>query len=184
MSLIEQALRRIKDPVATQDATAPVRPAAAPPTAGAPTPAPTAHSWQVTPQHPAGPEQPASPSASDTRLTAVILGLVLALTFLLLIGGGRWIARTLPSRRLAVPDATAAPARAPASRQLQAPAPVEPQLVLTGVVAGGGEPYAVINGVIASVGETVDGWTLVAVTEQSATLRSRDEERTLRVPRP
>lgn len=180
MSLIEQALRRIKDPVATQDATAPVRPAAAAPTAGAPTPAPSAHSWQVTPQHPAGPEQPTSPSASDTRLTAVILGLVLALTFLLLIGGGRWIASTLPPRRLVA----ATPTRAPASRQLQAPAPVEPQLVLSGVVAGGGEPYAVINGVIASVGETIDGWTLVAVTEQSATLRSRDEERTLRVPRP
>lgn len=180
MSLIEQALRRIKDPLVSQPA-AP----AAPPAAEAPKAAPpTAHSWPVTPPAPAAPQTAAGAAAPETRLTAVTAGLVFALTVLLAIGGTRWMTRALPNAHSPAQPQRPAAVRAAGSGTASLPsAPAESALALTGIVGGEGEHYAVINGVIVTVGEMIDGWTLMALTEQSATLRRRDEERTLRVPR-
>ena len=187
MSLIEEALRRAKEPIIQEPQTTP------PPAAGA-TQTPPAHSWQAE-STPAS----AAPPTSTPVLIAVAAA-VLVLTAGLVIGGALWIGRTL-SRPQAPPAAAQSPAPAPASTPAPEPpkpepAPAarpvhlpwvseapQPQWVLSGVVEGLGAPYAVINGAIVGVGERVGDATLVGIAHGAVTLRQPDgNETTLRVP--
>ena len=86
--------------------------------------------------------------------------------------------QTDPAAALASTTAFAAP-----TQPLQPPEPKPPALKLSGIVRGAGEPVAIINDHIIQVGDSVEGATLVAVTEDSATLRWLDKELVLRTAR-
>ena len=211
MSLIEQALRRINDPVVSP-APAQSPPAGKPQTQREPAPQPRAPA-------PAQPDAQSAASAATGPSLMLVGAAVLALTIVLVIGGAFWLGRALgpgiqsaatspsaiaPAVRPALaPAAASAPsAQAPASAAEAAltpiadtpllalpwkarhPARAEEELHLSGVVEGMGEAYAVINGVIVGPGERVGDYTLVKVANGAATVRARDGSDTvLRVPR-
>ena len=191
MSLIEEALRRVKDPLVPPASTTAEKPRKASPTQAPP----TAHSWSTTPA--SSPSQPAATSrlAPLTLVTVAVLGLTAAL----IAGGTMWIWRTFsgstpvakmlrnpgvtPEPSMAAMSGPATPSKstAPAS---SATASTHPEFHLTGVVEGFGEPYAVINGAIIGVGETVGTATLLGIAEGKVTLRLADgKETVLRVER-
>ena len=204
MSIIEEALRRVQDPLLPPAKKAP---APAPDRPAAPERRPVAHPWQQA--------APSSPAASTLQpqtapLTAVALA-VLLLTTALIIGGALWIGRALstaPRDGGAPVQAPIASPPAPAFVEFQRPIEPEPEpeeakpahpkrprstprvnagtpgLVLSGVVEGLGDPYAVINGLIVTVGERVGDATLEQIAQGSVTLRHDDGRQTiLRVPR-
>ena len=160
MSLIEEALRRLNDPL--------LKDAGTPPPITRERPAeerPAAHSWPVTSQ------PPSSLTANPLSLVALSIAV---LTTALLIGGAFWLGHTLPGTA-AAPEVPPAQETAP----LQEP---EPQL--TGIVVGAGAPYAVIDGTIAGLGERVGAFTLQEIVEGAVTLRRDDgTELVLRVKR-
>ncbi len=193
MSIIEEALRRVQDPLLPP---AKKSPAPAPDRPAEPEHRPVVHPWKAAPTNPAAPMlQP-----QTAPLTAVALA-VLLLTTALIIGGAFWMGRTLTT----APRAASAPAQA--SMTSPAPAPEEakpappqrprsapqmsahasvnaPGLVLSGVVEGLGDPYAVINGLIVTVGERIGNVTLEQIAQGSVRLRHDDGRQTvLRVPR-
>ncbi|MBI4003658.1 MAG: hypothetical protein HY353_01430 [Candidatus Omnitrophica bacterium] len=180
MSLIEEALRRVKDPLVPPASTPPKTPrkAAVPQT-------PTAHSWSTTP--PPSPVQPAAatPTALLTMVTIAILGLTAAL----IVGGAVWMWRTLNTGNPpAASPVTSARTGAPVTNvQPEPPAAApeaKPEFNLTGIVEGLGEPYAVINGSIVAVGETVGQAVLLDIGEGTVKLRLADgKEAVLRVAR-
>ena len=187
MSLIEEALRRVQEPLVKSQQTA----APSPRKTRADETAP-AHSWTTNPPFALRPA-PGSPHTS-TSLLAVALA-VLALTAVLIIGGAFWMGRVIggrpavPASTVQSPPAPTPPALAKASKQ---PAPVhdaaspaaEESLVLTGVVEGLGDPYAVINGMILGVGEQSGGATLIEIADGLVKLRRADgTETVLRVAR-
>lgn len=173
MSLIEEALRRVKDPIASQ---------APPATTAKPTSPAAAHSWSAQPAPIAG-------ARSTDALRPVVLGIFLA-ALAAGIAAALWWGRTTPSattgstggstgNSLTAPRLS--PTKAPGS---SATAASTDTLVLSGVVIGDGEPYAVINGTIVGLGEEIAGVTLESVEEGAASLRRRNGEPiTLRVPR-
>src|SRR3989338_9241750 len=170
MSLIEEALRRVKDPLVPPSSTKPKTPQKA-----SPTPAP--HSWSTT----AASAPPQSVNAPVSPLTLVTLA-VLGLTVALLLGGAVWM-WTHSGSRLSV---TASPTTSetvpePSSDESpQASSRQEPAAFrLTGIVEGLGEPYAVINGSIVAEGETIGEATLLTIAEGTVTLRLADGKETL-----
>ena len=197
MSLIEEALRRVQEPLMkAQQAAAP-----APQQTRAEEATP-AHSWlrrRPTAVRPA----PGLPRTS-TSLLAVALA-VLALTVVLIIGGAFWMGRAvggppaMPAVSVQPVPAPTLPAVASAPEQpepvheaLPAPTPTrdavspaaEEPLMLTGVVLGLGEPYAVINGMIVGVGEQLGDATLLEIADGLVKLRRADgKEKILRVSR-
>jgi hypothetical protein len=154
MSLIEEALRRLNDPLLKE--TAPPTPA------GAPAPA---HPWQVSPQTPSG-SRPRALTANPLQLVALSIGV---LTTTLLIGGAFWLGRILSGA-----STQAAAVSAAATAQETVPPPQEPEPKLTGIVVGGGAPYAVINGTIAGLGDQVGAFRLQEIVEGAVTLRRDD----------
>jgi hypothetical protein len=196
MSLIEEALRRVKDPLVSQPKTQTTKPEQA--IQSAP---PLVHSWSPEPST-------SHPRQIASRQTApVLIGVALAVlgfTALLLIGGGLWLGRTLRSARPAESvtsqnvSHTAAPQSTPwqvssesATPKAKPLAQISPplqqgsgELVLSGVVEGTGESYAMINGTIVGVGEQIGQSTLVAIANGVAKLRrANGTEIELRVPR-
>lgn len=191
MSLIEEALRRMQEPLVNPPATA---------GRGAPV-----HPWPVTPAAPGGP-----PSLEASTTTNPLLPTTLAvviLTVAMVVGGAVWLGHTLTRSRAASSNA---PRRAPgqpvsppvdassvhaSTPQAETTAPVaaapaspasasDEAFALTGVVEGVGEPYAMINGVIVAVGERVGTATLLEIANGTVRLRlETGEERVLRVPR-
>ena len=175
MSIIEEALRRLKDPTIT-----------APPQASPGTErreAPTAHSWPAAPPLSG---RAASPPKATNALVGVTVAII-ALTAVFIAGGAFWMGRTM-SGHPAAPEAKAAnepsvasgsppvltettppPVAAPAARE-----PDKEELVLTGIVEGEGEPYAVINGAIVGVGEQIKGSTLLAIGNGAVKVRRPD----------
>ena len=177
MSLIEQALRRIQDPLIPAQQEAP------PAKASRKADPHQAHSWTAAPS-----EASAGSAAPETTNSLVIVALaVLVLTGILVIGGAFWMGHVLGGRQPALdvhvsvpgfasqppeiaarnpanPDASKPAAQPPKpSAQTQAPQPAllseamkllpasnppNNDLVLNGVVEGVGDSYAVINGTI------------------------------------
>ena len=196
MSIIEEALRRVQDPLlrpAKQPPAVAPQPQAAP---QPPRPAP-AHSWEAPPARSV--PSPSPLPAQITPLTAVAVA-VLALTVALVIGGAFWMGRAIApgSQNAAPPPAspvTAQPRSAAPLVKVEPPARAERprtakesgaplDLVLSGVVEGLGEPYAVINGLIVGIGERVADATLEEIANGSVTLRHDNGQKTiLRVPR-
>ena len=196
MSLIEEALRRVQDPLLpAPGATAP----SPKKQAAAPTPnAAKVHSWASAP--PAAPGRHAASPRPVNVLVTVALA-VLALTVALIAGGAFWLGRTLNGAPASHPRAgVAANAAQPrgatpwhfgsktaashtADTEPATPEPAKEELVLSGIVEGLGEPYAVINGIIVGVGERVGELTLLEIAKGSVRLRRPDgSETVLRLP--
>jgi hypothetical protein len=183
MSLIEEALRRLKDPsIPSQQTTTPA------PRKTKPDETTPAHPWSTTPPLTATP----APAASHTTnvLFAVALT-VLVLTAVLIVGGAFWLGRTLGEgqrafgSRASTPATTATPVAASGlskpntAHTGSGPSHTEEGLILSGVVEGLGEPYAVINGMIVSVGERIGDLTLLEIGDSLVKLRRTDGSETV-----
>jgi len=192
MSLIEQALRRVQDPLVA-------RGPAAPPEAPAPTQAAPAHSW---------PTASAAPAPPAPLRISVLVAAVLALCILsgvLVISGAFWMGRVVgrpaPAEPVApapkplasvAPSSAAAPFPKPGPFKeiprlsipwVKSSVPPEPY-VLSGLIEGTGEPYAVINGMIFGVGEQIGKATVVEIANGAVKLlQPNGKETVLRVPR-
>ena len=181
MSLIEEALRRIQDPLLTKHESGVQAP---------PKPAPAAHSWPTTPPLPL---PPAAPPVVNPLLAVSFS--VLALTAVIVIGGAFWIGHRVvmqptpvvisePPDRPKPSERRAAPVVQPVAPTPETPAVSGNGLTLSGIVEGMGESYAVINGLIVGVGEQVDGATLLEIASGTVRLRRADDsEVVLNVPR-
>lgn len=203
MSLIEEALRRARDPTLPETPATSEKPQSTKPQAT------QAHSWPV---EASGPSQNPLNAAPNSNALVIVAVAVLGLTLVLIVGGAFWMGRTLSAPRpvaavsppssvtAAPPPPVAVPATAPVMvprvPHLPRPgprppvkgfglAPPRPTLVLSGVaVAEVGASYAVINGKIVSVGEEVEGLTLSDIAPDTVKLRDRNgNETVLRVPR-
>jgi len=135
---------------------------------------------------------------------------VLALTVVFIAGSAFWMGRMLrkpEAAPLAVaappvvapepPPAVESPAPMPVQTQDAPPTtsgqpeknqpkdqPKEEELILTGIVEGGGEAYAVINGVIVGVGEQIKESTLLEIGKGKAKVRRPDgRETVLSIPK-
>ena len=196
MSLIEEALRRIQDPILTKHVSGVQAPPRSTP---ASEPPPIAHSWPTTPPFPALPASP--PSVNP--LLAVSFS-VLALTSVIVIGGAFWIGHQMVMRPTPIvitepskPTARAIPAAPNPPQQPEKFAPVlsvspaaaaakaaAADLVISGIVEGMGESYAVINGLIVGAGERVGDATVLEVANGAVKLRRKNgEDVVLSVPR-
>ena len=190
MSLIEEALRRLQDPLLPRTPITP--PSKAPETA------PPAHSWSTTP--PAHAPQSITTPPRDHALLVVACA-VIGLTAVLVIAGAFWmghafLAVQLPIREtrsaeLVVPSKVVRPAsvqqasptlppkaETPTTQPQQPVAPQE-ELALSGVVEGLGEPYAVINGLIVSVGDRIGQATVVGIAHGTVRLKRADGSETV-----
>lgn len=203
MSLIEEALRRVQDPLIPKQSSGSL-PAPAPKQKPAVQERPVVHSWTTQPSSaPLG-----IPPTHSSRNPLIVVALaVFALTVMFIIGGAFWMGRTIarteprieakavpiqpplpppPPEPAVLPQVQVAKEAAPAIPQMERPAPVSHQeeFVLSGVVEGMGESYAVINGTIIGVGEQIGDATLQEIAKGSVTLRHEDGKETiLRVPR-
>lgn len=181
MSLIEEALRRVKDPLMPTTSAKP-QPA---PNAPSPRASPVVHSWSAT-GTPALPQSGGSPASPVTLVMLAVGGFTLAL----LVGGAVWM-WNLYGNRLSVtitptPSETAADSRQEPAAPRSAKVPTENRsdFSLAGIVEGLGEPYAMINGSIVAEGETIGEATLLTIAEGTVTLRLADGKETiLRVER-
>lgn len=187
MSLIEEALRRVKDPLVPPPSTKPKTPQKASPPPAMPAP----HSWSTTAA--SAPSQSTnSPVTPLTLVTLAVLGLTVALS----LGGAVWMWNNFGSRLSVTATPTTSEAvpepssdKSPQAGSRQAPAAVarsakvptgsHPDFKLTGIVEGLGEPYAVINGSIVAEGETIGEATLLKIAEGTVTLRLADGKETL-----
>ena len=194
MSLIEQALRRIKDPSLTASEASASK-VSAPPKTEAPD-APKAHSWPADPASSPAPGMPSTPFlvASGIVLVLVASGILLGAFWLgQIFSRSRStpsVASTSTTVPLAAPEtgevaAPAEPAREPArarsplaflgGREGAKEEPAAPkEFVLSGVVEGWGEPYAVINDAIVGIGQQVAGATLLEIADGAVRLRRPD----------
>ena len=186
MSLIEEALRRIQDPILTKhDAAAQAPPKPAPKSE----PAPAAHSWTTSPPL----SLPSAPSMANPLLAVSFS--VLALTAVIVLGGTFWIGHQMVMRPTPIvinePAERSQPRERPAAPLVQSvtPAPaVTPAsgdgFTLSGIVEGMGESYAVINGLIVGAGERVGDATVLDVANGVVKLRRENgRELVLSVPR-
>lgn len=197
MSLIEEALRRMQEPVGPPASSgskpAPKRQSAPPTSLRSPT-AP----FPSTQPSPRATQQPATPVPRPTNLLLVVVIAVLMLAAGLIGAGVRWIGRTVGAVRSASPPASAASPMAsgqppalntellqkPVAAETAVPPTGQDAFVLNGIVEGVGEPYAVINGVIVGIGDQVGDATLVDVRNGAATLQQSNGRRSvLRIPR-
>lgn len=197
MSLIEEALRRVQDPlIPHQHAKAPPVPVTQTPRAEQPTPA---HPWSTTP-----PATSAPPTVGINPLLAVAVA-VLALTAVVVVGSAFWMGRTMARTEPAnvataelteltspAPPRPAAPFPKPGPFKeipilsipwvKNPPVPPTQEFVLSGVIEGGGEPYAVINGMIYGVGERIGKTTVAEISNGSVKLLlANGKEAVLRV---
>ena len=180
MSLIEEALRRVKDPLVPPAST----PAKTPRKAAVPQ-TPTTHSWSTTPPPSLVPPAAATPMTLLTMVTIAILGLTAALIF----GGAIWMWRTLntgntPVASPMISGGGGSPATEAQPERSAAATEAGPEFNLTGIVEGLGEPYAVINGSIVAEGERVGNATLLDIGEGTVKLRlANGKDTVLRVSR-
>ncbi len=186
MSLIEEALRRVKDPLianterGTAKKASPAPADASQPQAASVPSEPSAHSWSTASASPRTASQPlpSIPSSSTASPTfSVAVGAVLLCTVLFLVGGVRWIAGRFGGPAASAPTRNAASrpsgAIAPAAKASRSPADAPDGLMLTGTVEGLGQPYAMINEQIVRIDESIGEWTVTAVGEGTVTLRDR-----------
>ena len=155
MSLIEEALRRVQDPVVAAE------------------PWLTKGSTKISPKAPT--KRLVRPLPYAFALVAMTV-VVLSLGFVL--GAVLWGKRMLVQQPF-----SKQPVAVPAPSTTAAVAGEE-KLVVTGVVEGRGEPYAVINGAIVAVGEHIHEYTLLEIADGTVRLRGGDgKDVTLRVRR-
>lgn len=184
MSLIEEALRRVQDPLTHTTTTPPTAPPKKQETTKEKDPA-AIHSWPATPASTSAPAQPAPTTRALTALTISVFALTLVFVF----GGFIWIRFSINRHETMLTNPPA-----PIKTGLPAPLAAHPATstvisdthpsaaqhsqtqnpVLSGVVEGLGEPYAVIDGMIVGVGEQVNGATLDEITNGTVTLRRSD----------
>lgn len=188
MSLIDDALRRVQDPVANKElpsnkASFPEKPVItqpAPKDSGA-----KPHSWTVG----AFEKKIAGkiPAKHDARRSIVLLSASLITGVSVL-----WILSLLVANPLSISKEGAKPAAKTAisdglqaSPPLNAPAAAaKSRFKLNGVVTGKGETYAVIDGRIVSKGESIEDATIVGIEESSVILQLADgTQKVIRVPR-
>ena len=183
MSLIDDALRRVQDPLAARGLPETL------PQAPDPTPAPqkkdsSVHSWPLTPAAKKPTEKPAEKQPRARFLTLIVILLVAGAAF-------SWVAAkpwlkpapspTNPAKQqrklnlktsqtsLSEPEETADPAKI---------------YQLTGVVVGVGEPYAMISGRIMAKGDLIGQATVTEIAESTVTLQLPDKTQiVLKVPR-
>ena len=195
MSLIEEALRRVQDPVLTQEPAVSTIPPSATAAPAAPSVAPAGvHS--PTPRHDLGSSKPSAQPESFPLPVSVAAGAMLIVA--LMLAAGFWIrhalqerdpSRVAPRQPLGAPQPSAPRAAAPQRSQPKTPKPLQKRssgeaLVVSGIVEGLGQSYAVINDKIVGVGESVEGSTLLTIANGAVTLRRPDgSELTLRVGR-
>ena len=182
MSLIEEALRRVKDPSAPAKRTIAEPPQKTEPLSS------TAHSWSTT-----SPATPASPPVQAVAIVTVALAIVFSVGGLLWLGSrvrerhdaastsqrphvSSATQRTAPSSRVKPTTTRARRARPNPAAASSHPVKTEQGLVLNGIVEGLGAPYAVINGSIVGIGEQIEGATLVEIAHGAARL-SRDDRK-------
>ena len=188
MSLIEEALRKVREPSMVKTPEAP------PANVKTKTTSPHAHSWTV--------ESPASAlrKTSSRRRALPLLHLlnsviVLSATVLLIVGGA-WISRAAKSIHIkhsqastpkpseiaatfpSSPEATVAP-ESPAAPPLPPPPLFAERLILTGIAEGRGEAYAMINGSILVVGERIADYVVTEITKNSVRLLKSDGSETI-----
>ena len=180
MSLIDDALRRIQDPIVKKQTqasqgSAPAKPAASPAQPAA------VHSWSTTPSAPSLPSPVTPQPGQQPLILTTIACAILGLSAVLLIGGALWLKRSpAPIRDSMVsPDALVRPDDQQQASQVPQPsgsghAPGTALFVLSGIVEGAGEPYAVINGTILGLGETIAGATLIEIDHGTVRLRHAD----------
>lgn len=182
MSLIDEALRRVREPLPT--------PKSPPPSAAG-----TSHAPQASPAHSWPTSSPTTdpsvhlPSRQPMLLPAVALA-VLMLTAGLIVGGVFWLRRTMGASSaqfpVGAPGTVLRPHTQPTDARVASSSPLHTQegLVLSGVVEGLGDPYAVINGEIVIPGERIGEASLISIADGTATVRFDDgREVVLRVPR-
>ena len=184
MSLIEEALRRMHDPViTTTEQKSPAPPPAKRPRTIPPEPV---HSWPTTAS--------AGQAVRTNRLLIGMAAAVLVLGTALLAIGVWWQRQQHRESRPSVPSlpaeavTTNRSVRNASKKSIKSqPTPkasTEESLIISGVVEGLGEPYAVINGAIVAIGEAIGEFTLVKIADGSVTLRRTDgSERILRLSR-
>lgn len=211
MSLIEEALRRVRDPLLPVEP--PQAPAAHAPNQLGVKQHSAAAVWQA--QDVSSSATASSPLAAHSLIVVAVT--VVAFTGALIAGGAFWMGQRLDGRSQATPSQVGAqtePVHVTATEDaavsdedsaassgdagavtspLAVAVAVTPaatslsaphNLVLNGVVEGSGEPYAVINGSIVGLGDTVEGSTLSEIANGSAKLRRADgAEVVLRVSR-
>ncbi len=210
MSLIEEALRRLQDPLlpTPHKATATPRPTAAPPQQPA-EPKPV-HPWPTTADTQAAP----TPALQQAPVL-IATGAILLIIAMLLVGKVQWKesadgpSQPEPSSSItsgpvvgatsgvtspaggarpsgaSQPTDGARPTReAQGTSNKKRASQAQDQLILSGVVEGRGQHYALINGAVVAVGEQIGGFTLLEATQGAARLRRADgSELVLRVPR-
>ena len=184
MSLIEEALRRVQEPLGPAAASKPKlvpKPAA---TQSIP-PLPPTTPFAPTGPSPRTPQQPATSLPRSTNLSLVVVIAVLMLAAGLIGGGVVWIGRTVGAvRRTSTSVPNAENMTTPVAAETAVPPTGQESFILNGIVEGVGEPYAVINGVIVGIGDHVGDATLMDVHNGSATLQRANGKRSiLRVPR-
>ncbi len=172
MSLIEEALRRVKDPTLSKTVAPPA--VATPPSPAIAEQSP-AHSWSSADSAPAPSAAPQLIWSTDFSRRAWTIVLIAAGLFF-----GYWVLNRRPSHAqpLAKTPATTSTTTLSSS---QAPA-LQPQaaFILNGIVGGSGEPYAIINGTLVRIGQLINEWTVLAIGEGSVTLQgTTGEKRTL-----
>ncbi|HEX9780360.1 MAG TPA: hypothetical protein VGB20_04020 [bacterium] len=157
MSLIDEALRRDRDPTLKRVRTPPKPGAAQAPSKTDP----AAHAWQTQGEAESEPTRPPA-------LGMAVLGLIVLGIWGVAVIGGRFVGDP------PAPEPATIPARDPEATPSAIPAPPARRpgtLELSGIVFGDGRSYAIINGRIVTVGETIGSATLTAVRERDVTLR-------------
>ena len=195
MSLIDEALRKVRDPLAPKAPAGKPEPAS---TSQAAAGSPLVHSWSA--ETPTAAAMVAAPAQKNSAAFSLVTGAIGVLSAALLIGGGLWLGRNWHGAKSVAPAAAPAPAPVVVPPEPAAPAPAPPivefepaeppppppetKLSLTGLAEGPGASYAMINGSIVEIGDQVAEFTLIEISKGSVRLRKRDGSETiLRVPR-
>ena len=185
MSLIDDALRRVQDPLAAKELPATL-PQAPQPTPHAPQKKERpAHSWPLTSAAKKPAEKPTEKQPGTRFLTLAVI---------LLVGGAAfsWVTNRVWVKPTPWPKNSAKQQQKPNIKAGQTPFPepeeaVNPEKMyqLTGVVVGaGGEPYAMVSGRIVAKGDTIGQATVSEIAENAVTLQLPDKTKiVLKVPR-
>lgn len=213
MSLIEEALRRLEIPDPSRPATpaspAPhpakeAEPAADMPTAlpatetatvvasvaiaPSPPPAPTPVAVPAPAPAPRASETPSTPASWMGWIVASAGGTALVLILGLTLGAllNTRTAHAPTARPHVAPQQGAEPGSAAILAEpvrLRSKEPATPSLELNGVVAGVGEPLIIVNGRMVRLGESIEGATLVEISDGSARFRWKDRDLVVRTTR-
>ncbi|MBI3009846.1 MAG: hypothetical protein HYY57_02550 [Candidatus Omnitrophica bacterium] len=190
MSIIEEALRRVQEPLPNPSSKAAAKSAPAAieaPPAPAPPASSTAHSWQVETSAP----RDSSASQWSSYMPALVAAVIAIFAIALIAGTVIWIRglSLAASRSLPATNNPSVATQEPSLEAVQQPVVVPPSatvaknLSLSGVVHGFGESYAMIGSGIFTIGQRVDEKTITEIGENWVKLRDdAGNESTLILP--